>query len=96
MVEDVAAIGDALLIHLDLRAANDAANLTFSQWRTSSGEPSNSINLAPLFANPPRDCKLQAASPARGARENGIDMGAYPQSSAPASLAAPTNVRIVP
>jgi parallel beta-helix repeat protein len=75
---------------------SDPANLTLSQWKNQSGEI-NSMSADALFVNPPSDFRLQAGSPARGAGENGIDTGAYPQSGSTAPAPnAPTNLQLTP
>jgi hypothetical protein len=56
-----------------------AANLTLRQWSTQSGEL-NALSADPLFVNLTTDFHLKVGSPARGAGDAGLDMGAYPRS----------------
>jgi hypothetical protein len=62
--------------------------LTFSSWKTACNCDAHSLNSDPLFVNPPSDLHLQPSSPARGAGEGGVDMGAY-------VLSPPANLRVI-
>jgi hypothetical protein len=75
------------------RVSNTTYN--FADWKKQCGCDSHSVNTNPLFVNPPLDFHLQSSSPARGAGEGGIDMGAYPYISNQ-TLSSPTNLQIVP
>jgi parallel beta-helix repeat protein len=68
--------------------------LTFTQWQANCNCDSHSLFTNPLFVNAPSDFHLQSASPARGAGENGVDIGAlsYIASQPPA---APSNAQTV-
>jgi hypothetical protein len=68
---------------------NGGAVRTFSSWKTVCTCDAHSLSRDPLFVNPPSDFHLQPSSPARGAGEGGVDMGAY---SAPSP---PTNLRVI-
>jgi Right handed beta helix region len=60
----------------------------FSGWKIACNCDAHSLNTDPLFVNPPSNFDLQPSSPARGAGERGLDMGAY-------VLSPPTNLRVI-
>ena|GEM_PF-6065416 len=72
------------------------ATQTLSQWGSASGERS-ALSVNPQFVSAPSDFHLLAASPVKGAGENGVDLGAYPTVSVPIepSLSRPINLQIV-
>jgi parallel beta-helix repeat protein len=47
-------------------------------WRTICQCDTHSLFANPLFVNPPSDSHLQSSSPARGAGQDGVDIGAFP------------------
>jgi hypothetical protein len=67
---------------------NSATAQNFSTWKTACNCDANSLNTDPLFVNPSSNFDLQPSSPARGAGEGGVDMGAY-------ALSPPTNLRVM-
>ena len=71
--------------------ATGGTAVNFSTWKASCRCDANSLNADPLFVNPPSDFHLQPSSPALGAGEGGVDMGAY-TTIAPSP---PTNLRVI-
>jgi parallel beta-helix repeat protein len=75
------------------------ANLSLSQWTAASHE-TGGLSVNPQFVNltvGAEDFHLGASSPARGAGEGSMDMGAYPQNDSTGQvLSAPQGLRIVP
>jgi hypothetical protein len=63
--------------------------MNFANWKSACGCDAHSLNVDPLFVNPPSDFHLQSSSPARGAGEGGVDMGAY------IAPTPPTNLRVI-
>jgi hypothetical protein len=97
VASNAASYGNLTIDYNDYWSANNGANVgqwntgwaqTFSSWKASCNCDSHSLNVNPLFVNPPANLQLQASSPARAAGQNGIDMGGYPVS--PAS-----NVKVI-
>jgi hypothetical protein len=57
---------------------NTGSAQTFATWTSACKCDGHSINVDPLFVDAPSDLHLQSPSPARGAGQDGSDMGAYP------------------
>jgi len=68
--------------------------LNFTTWKSACKCDSHSLNVNPLFINPFSDFGLQESSPAKGAGEGGVDLGAYAGSST-VEIPAPGGLRIV-
>jgi hypothetical protein len=69
--------------------------LTLANWRSTCNCDSHAITANPLFVNESSgDFHLQASSPARGAGEGGVDLGAFP-SQGNSSLSPPPNLRVI-
>ena len=69
--------------------------LNFNNWKKQCNCDSHSLNVDPLLVNPPSDLHLQSSSPARGAGENGVDIGAYSYSSSIQIPQTPGNLQVV-
>jgi hypothetical protein len=67
-----------------------SGTFNFANWKTQCKCDSNSLNTNPLLVSPTSDFHLQSSSPARGAGENGVDIGALPYVSG--VLVAPSNL----
>lgn len=55
---------------------NGSSVTSFATWKSNCNCDANSITSNPLFVNAGTDFHLQQGSPARGAGEKGVDMGA--------------------
>ena len=84
--------------HWDLSGGNKVGSwnegpvVAFTNWKSTCNCDAHSLNVNPLFVNPPSDFSLQLSSPCRGVGLGGIDMGAFTLTAPASTLSAPTGL----